>query len=516
MPGKFEFRRVVASLEDILGAGYIDAVVGARTALTGEQPEVLYRLVREKVDFLPHSMTARLHEILPRTGERVSPAVAGSAAGAGTREFARATRTQLAPLNGYGYFRVGEDGRLYAVTKSEHYHAPMGHSFPGYRLVEHARRLGIPNATHNNTRGFITRLLEEKLVSAAGDAGAGGSGTGGGALDRVLNLETGSLAVEAALKMILARFYRPQDDSPEPPYAGRIPVILVVGADDGGLQANYHGTTLLTQTFRGMWEGIRGKIEDAEICKVVPVRPNAIEDVRKAFERYECGKTKIAGFFHEIIMMNYGARVLAKEFLQEVYRLCERHDVATVDDEIQSCMWHHDYFMFGEWGIRPTFLAVGKGFPGGEYAASRLLFDGRYDVLPQFGALVTNGQEELASLTYLITMAWSAANREATRALGDYYEASLMELAARYSSLGCEVRGLRHLCGMEFREVAPATEFARTMTEAGFDISVQTYKAACPPVALTKLPLIADKPLIDAFIRKMDTALASVSRGPTP
>lgn len=516
MSGKFEFRRMAASLEDVLGAGYIDAVVGARTALAGEQPEALYRLVREKVDFLPESMLARLHELLSSAGGEVSPPLARSPDGAGTREFARATRTQLAPLSGYGYFRVGEDGRLYAVTKSEHYHAPMGHSFPGYRLVEHARRLGIPNATHNNTRGFITRRLEDELVSAAGRACCGGaSAAGAGTLDTVMNLETGSLAVEASLKMILARFYKPQEDSPEPPYAGRIPVILVVGADDGGLQANYHGTTLLTQTFRGMWGGIRGKIEDAEVCKVVPVRPNAIEDVRKAFERYECGKTKIAGFFHEIIMMNYGARVLAKEFLQETYRLCERHDVATVDDEIQSCMWHHDYFMFGEWGIKPAFLAVGKGFPGGEYAASRLLFDGRYDVLPQFGALVTNGQEELASLAYLVTMAWAKANRDVTRALGDYYEASLMELAERHESLGCEVRGMRHLCGMEFREVEPATEVARTMTEAGFDISVQSYKAACPPVALTKLPLIADKPLIDAFVRKMDTALASVSRGPT-
>ena len=38
--------------------------------------------------------------------------------------------------------------------------------FYGYgdKLVENARRLGIPNATHNNTRGHITRVLETELI----------------------------------------------------------------------------------------------------------------------------------------------------------------------------------------------------------------------------------------------------------------------------------------------------------------------------------------------------------------
>ena len=72
-----------------------------------------------------------------------------------------------APLTGYGFYRVGEDGRLYLITKSEHYHAPLGHAFPGYRLLEIARRLGIPNATHNNTRGHITAPARRGAGAAA-------------------------------------------------------------------------------------------------------------------------------------------------------------------------------------------------------------------------------------------------------------------------------------------------------------------------------------------------------------
>jgi len=130
------------------------------------------------------------------------------------------------------------------ISKSEHYHAALGHSFPGYGLIERARALGIPNATHNNTRGHLTRRLEEELLAAANGGGSGG-------LDCVLNLETGSLALEAALKLVLARFHPHAAGADAPPYGGRVPVILVIGDDDGGLTANYHGTTVLTQAMRG-------------------------------------------------------------------------------------------------------------------------------------------------------------------------------------------------------------------------------------------------------------------------
>ncbi len=242
-------------------------------------------------------------------------------------------------------------------------------------------------------------------------------------LNRVLNLETGSLAVEAALKMILARFYRMQPDMPEPPYRGRVPVILVMGNDDGGLQANYHGTTVLTQVLRGMWPELNAILEASNAWKVVPIRPNCREDLDRAFAEYEQAPFKIAGFFHEIIMMNYGGRRLTPEFLRHAYALCEQHDVPTVADEIQSCLWAPQLYPVPR--VRAASrrcVAIGKGFPGGEYPASRILFSAALDVMPQFGALVTNGQEELASLAYLVTMEWAQANAAATAELGAYFE----------------------------------------------------------------------------------------------
>ena len=515
----YPFRTVQASLADVAGAAYQEAVCEARACLSGEDVHELRSIAQQPLDWYPAAWHQQLLAQLPRVGQQICRGAA-TAAGAGTRAFTAASHHAMAPLTGYGFYRVGEDGRLYLITKSEHYHAPLGHAFPGYALLESARRLGIPNATHNNTRGHITRVLEEALVRAAHGLPAGDdaalatvlAGEDGQCLNRVLNLETGSLAVEAGVKMMLARCYRVQPEVAPPPYHGRIPVLLVMGNDEGGLLANYHGTTVLTQCMRGMWPEFYARMEAEELLHICPIRPNSLADMQEAIARYERPPYKIAGFLHEIVMMNYGARMLTRDFLQQAYALCAEHDVPTLVDEIQSCLWAPGLFLFREYGLRPTFVALGKGFPGGEYPASRLLFNASMDILPQFGALVTNGQEELASLAYLITMRWAGENAEVVRRIGDAYEERMRALAQRYPDIIAGITGQRHLLGIEFHGLDTARAFTTALNAAGFDISAHTYKAECPPVALTKLPLTACPTVVDFIVERMQAALDTLDR----
>jgi 4-aminobutyrate aminotransferase-like enzyme len=515
-----KFLPVEKSLTDLLGVEYVRAACNACAFLKGEAPGKFVAAAEKKVDFYPESLQRHLAGLLNQVGRQVIIApVKITAVGATSIKFNEVTNTSAAPLAASGYYRVGEDGRLYLTTKSEHYHVPMGHSFPGYSLIDQARRLNIPNATHNNTRGYITRKLEEELIRTANGLERGDQ-TGLDAvlgikddlriLNRVLNLETGSLAVEAALKMILARFYRIQQELPTPKYNGLIPVILVMGNDDGKLLGNYHGTTALTQMMRGMWPDLYAGMEASQQWKLVPIRPNCREDLDRAFAEYEQGKYKIAGFFHEIIMMNYGGRRLAKEFLQYAHELCKKHDVPTVVDEIQSCMWSSQLYLFREYGLTPTFVAVGKGFPGGEYPASRILFSAAMDTMPQFGALVTNGQEELAALAYLVTMEWAQANAEVTEQLGAYFEQRIRDFAAAYPEIIDGVDGWHHMTTIKFSDLKKAKEFVIGVSKHGMDISAQTYKADCPPVVLTKIPLIADKPVIDFVVDRMTEVMQAL------
>lgn len=513
-----EFHPVSGSLSDLVGSEFVAAAIAAQRFMRGQACPELERLGSEVVDFYPSAFHERLVSLLPHVGTRCVSPLPASAHGATTAAIDANTKTGMAPQSCLGYYRLGENGHLSLISKAEHYHVVLGHTFPGYALLERAKQLGIPNSTHNNTRGHVTRLLEEELVRVA----AGLPRTDGAhvsavltsreprALNRVLNLETGSLAAEAALKLVLGRFYRPETVSDEPVYADRIPVLLVMGDDGGGIQANYHGTTMLTQVMRGMWPAMAKSFEENGVFLVRSVRPNAISELEEVFAAYDKAPYKIAGFFHELVLMNYAARRLSTEFVQRAYALCAEHDVPTIVDEIQTCVWSPEVLMFKEYGVKPSAVVLGKGFPGGEYAASRVLFDSTLDVLPQFGALVTNGQEELASLAYLITLRWAEANADVTGAVGDHYESRLRAMAGRYPALITSIEGRRHLAGIFFDALEPAHAFVKALQAGGLDISVQAYKDDCPPCALTKLPLTMGYEAVDFVVDRMEEALAGI------
>ena len=506
------------SLAELLGADYLKAVCAARAFADGLEARDLAAIAEEPVDFYPASFRERGDRLVDSVGQKVVAGFPASARGAGSLSFLKASRPAQSPLVGSGCLRVGEDGVLYLVSKSEHYHASLGHDFPGYRLIENAKKLGVANITHNNTRGHITRLLEEELVRAANGLKPGDrrglarvlESREPHTLNRVINLETGSLAVEAALKMMLARFYRLHHHFPIPPYHGRVPVFLVMADNEGGRQANYHGTTLLTQAMRGMWPELYAALDREDLFLVQPVRINDPGHFEQQLERYESGKYKVAGFFHELILMNYGGIRLKERFLARAYELCRQHDVPTLADEIQSCVWSPELFLFREYRLKPDFVSVGKGFPGGQYPASKILFSAHLDNLDQFGALVTNGQEELASLAYLITMEFVRANAGYVRELGEYYEKALRALARRHPTVLDTIEGQRHLSALFFRAEEKAVAFIKILNEGGVDISAQTYKASCPPSALTKLPLTATPKIVDVLVARMDAALASL------
>ena len=512
---ELSLKNVSFSLAGLLGDDYIEAVCRARAFLTGEDTASLLEIAREKVDFSPPDYLERMDRLVEYTGKKVVDGFSSSSEGAGTEAFARSVNRSMAPLSAYGVTRIGEDGKAYLIAKSEHYHAPLGHAFPGYRLIEQAKKLGIPNPTHNNTRGNITRLLETELVRVANGISRKDHETlqavinsdDPDVLNRVINLETGSLAVEAALKMMLTRFFRLDSTYPAPEYEGRIPVFLVMADHGGGMEANYHGTTILAQILRGMWPGLLQKMEEKKLFRVVSLKINDQDYFDRTVREYDEGKYKVAGFLHEIILMNYGGIRLTKEYLHHAYSVCKERDIPILVDEIQSCIWSPDFFMFREYGLKPDFVSIGKGFPGGQYPASRILTTPRMDRLNLFGALVTNGQEELASLAYLITMAFAEVNREYIIALGNYYEERMRDLGEKFSHIIMRVEGARHMSTLFFYDAEDAVAFSSTISRQGIDISTQTYKANVPPSALTKIPLIATPAMVDFIIGKMTEML---------
>lgn len=509
------FAQTRASLADILGEGYIEAVCAARAALTGELESSLSAMAHDKTEFYPAGFQQRQLELIVNTGARVLPnGLRGTASGTASRRCAEAARTSKAPVNALGLYRIGEDGKLVLNTTSEQFHTPLGHGFPGYQLIERARRLGVPSATHNNTRGHITRLVEEEIVRIANGVAPGNRAQLNwviGAKDlrivnRVLNLETGSLAMEAALKLILARFYRCEPQIEMPKFHGKVPVLLVVGDEDAGMGGNCHGTSFISQMLRGLWPEFRQKLENTSVCIVRAVKPNDQEDLRAAFRGLPAQR-QIAGFIHEMILMNHGARVLTRDFLQEAYALCEQNDIPTVVDETQTGLWTPGLFMFREHSLKPSVVVVGNGSPAGEHSTSRVLFSSVIDTLPQFGAMTTTAQDELGSLAFLITMGWALENAQAVAEIGEYYEQQVRASAQAFPASVVTVEGRRHLLGFVFAHAEVARLFSYTLGEMGLDNSLQTWGDSKAAV-VTKLPLTADCDIVRFVYGRLRQALA--------
>lgn len=507
-------RNISRSLEDMLGSAYMEAVQETAVSLLGLEPEEARALATGRVDFWPASFAARADDLAAKVGQQVARPLQAELAGAPTESFRRAAHVQASPIGGIGTVRIGQDGRAYLAAKSEHYHIPLGHNFPGYRLITRARQLGILNATHNNTRGYITRKMEEQIIMDANGITQRGAELTAvlesrepGVLNRLISLETGSLAVEAAIKMMLTRFYRLDRTFDKPGYSGKTPVFLVMQDNDGGPEANYHGTTIFAQTLRGMWPELRQGAEEKGLYKVVPVRYNDIHDFEAKIRQYNTGNYKTAGFLHEIILMNYGGIRLTREFLQAAYRLAAQYDTPTLSDEIQSCMWYRGMFLFREYGLKPDFVIIGKGFPGGEYPASKVITTFEMDSLNQFGALVTNGQEELASLAYLLTMEFVRENGAEIAAMGEQIDQKLGVLAKKYPDKIEKIEGLAHLAAIHFQTVEAAGQFAKLVNGMCIDVSAQLYKANCPPAVLLKLPLVTSEAVLELILSKFETAL---------
>lgn len=515
-------KNVTLSLTDIAGEAYIDKVCQATAKLTGQDAAALRQIADEKVEFFPSVFAEKLDSMIEMTGQPFSPALAESSKGAGTAAFDGAFHRENAPLTGLGFYRVGEDGKLAIIGKSEHYQASLGHNFPGYKLITNAIKLGITNITHNNTRGHLTRLLERELIRIANGIAPGDDfavdvcieSDSPHVLNRVINLETGSLACEAAFKMMLARFYKLQSHFPAPRYAGKTPVFLVMADLKDGKEANYHGTTVMTQMLRGMWHEMYDMLEKSGALKCVAVRINDKDSFAAAVEQYDNGDFKVAGFIHELVLMNYGGIRLDNDYVAFCHKLCDAHDIPVFVDEIQSCMWSDELFLFKKYECHPDFVSVGKGFPGGLYPASKILTTSQMDNLNQFGALVTNGQEELASLAYLITIRFAEYNWEHTRFLNDLWQKLLRDLEQKHSTLIRKVEG-DGLLGTLFFDTAELTvQFCSKLNhDYHIDISAQTYKADCPPAALTKFPLIASEKLLRFTADIMDRVLTEMEGG---
>jgi acetylornithine/succinyldiaminopimelate/putrescine aminotransferase len=207
-------------------------------------------------------------------------------------------------------------------------------------------------------------------------------------------------------------------------------------------------------------------------------------------------------------MMNYGATKLEPEYLRAVYDLCHACDTPTLCDEIQTGIWYGSLFLFRRYGLNPDFAVIGKGFPGGEYPASRIITTAEYDNLNQFGALVTNGQEELAALAYLITIRFVQEIGDELDKNSDIFENGFAALCEKYPEKLAGYQGKGCNIALHFHSVEDAAKFTKELHVKCIDASAQLYKPNCVPGVLFKPPVVSTEATIRKILAVLDEILA--------
>ncbi|MGZ5659777.1 MAG: ornithine--oxo-acid transaminase [Usitatibacter sp.] len=371
---------------------------------------------------------------------------------------------------GEGVWLWDDQGRRYLDMLSAYSAVSFGYGHPRLlaALNRQAQRLAV------TSRAFFSDRLPpflEKLCEVTG-------------MDRALPMSTGAEGVETAIKCARKWGYVKKGIAP-----GRARIIVCAG--------NFHGrtSTIVGFSSEAQYRDSFGPYADG--FDAVPFGDAA------ALEAAITPET--AAFLVEPIQGEAGIIVPPAGYLTEALRICRKHNVLLIVDEVQTGLGrtgkvlacHHE-------GVEPDGIILGKALGGGLLPVSA--FCAREEVMgvfrpgdhgSTFGGNALGAAVGFESLSVLVDE--KLADRAA--AMGAYL---LQRLKAISSPMVVDVRGLGLLIGLEIdTRRASARQFVETLLKHGV-LSKDTHGT----VARFAPPLIIDREQIDWAVARIRDALA--------
>jgi len=356
---------------------------------------------------------------------------------------------------GEGAYLWDVQGRRYIDMMSAYSAVSHGHGHPRIlaALDAQARRLAVPSRAFYNDR---LGLFLEKLCEVTG-------------LDKALPMNTGAEAVETAIKAARRWGY----------WVKGIPADLAEIIVAAG---NFHGRTTTIIGFSSEAEYRDGFGPFAPGFRAVPFGDLAAMEAAIG--------PNTAAVMIEPIQGEGGIIVPPTGWLAGVRKLCDRHNVMLIVDEVQTGLGRTGaWFAFQHENIRPDGLILGKALGGGVLPVSALV--GTEDLMgvftPGSHGSTFGGNPLAASVGLTALRVLEEENLvERCRVLGEHMMARLhaLDLPAIKA-----VRGIGLLAGIE---IDPAYASARTvcerLVEAGV-LSKETHETVirlAPPLVIAK------------------------------
>ncbi|MBD3921844.1 aspartate aminotransferase family protein [Paenibacillus sp. PR3] len=298
--------------------------------------------------------------------------------------------------------------------------------------------------------------------------------------NRVFFGSSGSEANESALK--LARKYGALHRG------GAYEIITTLGG--------FHGRTLamMSATGKPYWEPL--------FAPKVPgfrhVPFNDLEAMRDAISERTCA------VMIEPVQGEGGVHPADLAYVQGLRELCDEHGILLIFDEIQTGLGRTGkLFAYEHYGIEPDIMTLGKGIGGG-FPLSAMLTKERYNLFEpgEQGGTYTGQPLAMAVGMAVVGAIVEQQLSDHAKELGDYIQAELSSIAARYQLSG--IRGMGLLLAFDLPQPKGPELVAAAMAN-GLIIN-----APSPSVIRLMPPLIASHSDVDEMLKRLRLALDAV------
>ncbi len=248
--------------------------------------------------------------------------------------------------------------------------------------------------------------------------------------DKVFFCNSGAEANEAAIKLA-RRYFRE--------IAGQNKFEFITAIN------SFHGRTLATLSATGQ-EKFKLGFEP-----LVPgfkhVEFNDLEAIEKAITKNTCA------VMLEPIQGESGVKIPDPDYLREVRKLCDKHGILLILDEVQTGMGRTGkLFAYEHYGITPDIMTLAKGLGGGAPIGAMLATDKIAAAFEPGTHGSTFGGNPLVCSAAIATIGVLIEDDfilDQCRRMGKYFKKRLEELKKEFPSIVAEVRGMGLLVGME-------------------------------------------------------------------
>lgn len=372
--------------------------------------------------------------------------------------------------HGEGVYLFDNDGKKYLDFGAGIAVNALGHCHP--KMVEaittQAKKLWHVSNIYN-----VNELnhYAEKLVNAT-------------FADYVFFCNSGAESLECVIKMIRRHFFikgQPQKNR----------IITFTGA--------FHGRTIATISAAGKKRYIEG-FEPA-LTGFDNVEFGNIEAVKNAISE------NTAGILIEPIQGEEGIRVSDKNFIQQLRKLADEHDLLLAFDEVQCGMGRTGHlFAYEHYEVKPDLIAtakaIGGGFPLGACLATKNAACGM--TLGVHGTTYGGNPLAMAVAESVIDVILADGFLDNTKKVGTELKNELQNLAKKFPEIIQDVRGIGLMLGIKINDKIENNEIVKKLIAQGLLVI-----PAGENVIRIMPPLIITSDHIQEAIKKFDAAFTS-------